>query len=345
MGDWLKVNGESIYGTTASPFRKLQWGRCTQKQLANGDTRLYLHVFDWPTDGKLKLTGLDNKLLKAFLLVRGEHSWLRTTRKGNELIIDVPSLEPDPIVSVIALDIKGKPIVIEAPEILADADIFIDTAEVTIKGRVENSQTRYTLDGSVPQSDSPLYKRPIHLKDSATVSASLFRNNSPITGVTRRTLKKVTPRPPEDLEVPDQGLYYEYYEGEWDRLPNFDSLQAKATGTAATFDIGLRQRDERFGFRFRGYLKVPRPGIYTFNLESDDGSRLYIGDECVVDNDGLHGNIEKSGMIALAKGMHPITVIFFERTGGENLEVYRFGPQIEEPDILPSELFHSENQK
>jgi alpha-L-fucosidase len=345
MGDWLKVNGESIYGTTASPFRKLQWGRCTQKQLANGDTRLYMHVFDWPTDGKLKLTGLDNKLLKAFLLAHGEQSSLAVTRKGNELIMETPSEAPHAIISVIALDIEGKPIVIEAPEIVADADIFIDTVEVTIEGDVENTQIRYTLDGSEPQSDSPVYKRPILLKNSATVSAGLFRNTKPITGVTKRTLKKVTPRPPESIEAPAQGLYYEYYEGEWNKLPDFDSLEPKATGTAATFDIDLRQRDEKFGFRFRGYIKVPRPGVYTFNLESDDGSKLYIGDECIVDNDGLHGNVEKSGMIALAKGMHRITVVFFEKSGGENLEVYRFGPQLEEPDILPAELFHSESQK
>jgi alpha-L-fucosidase len=345
MGDWLNVNGQSIYGTTASPFRQLQWGRCTQKQLSNDNTRLYLHVFDWPTDGRLKLSGLDNKLLKAFLLTRGVQSSLRTTRKGNDLIIEVPSQAPDPMVSVVGLDIKGKPIVIETPEIVADANIFIDTVEVTIEGDVENTQIRYTLDGSEPQSDSPVYKRPIRLKNSATVSAGLFRNTKPITGVTKRTLNKVTPRPPENVEAPAQGLRYEYYEGEWHELPDFDSLEPKATGTAATFDIDLRQRDEKFGFRFRGYLKVPRPGVYTFNLESDDGSKLYIGDECVVDNDGLHGTIEKSGMIALAKGMHGITIVFFEKSGGENLEVYRFGPQLEEPDILPSELFHSENQK
>ena len=53
IGAWMKVNGESIYATAASPFEKLAWGRCTQKKLPDGNTRLYLHVFDWPKDGKL----------------------------------------------------------------------------------------------------------------------------------------------------------------------------------------------------------------------------------------------------------------------------------------------------
>ena len=51
----MKTNGEAIYGTKASPFEKLNWGRCSQKSLPNGKTRLYLHIFDWPNDGKLLL--------------------------------------------------------------------------------------------------------------------------------------------------------------------------------------------------------------------------------------------------------------------------------------------------
>ena len=55
IGKWMKTNSESIYGTTASPFENIPWGRCTKKDAGNGITQLYLHVFDWPEDGKLEV--------------------------------------------------------------------------------------------------------------------------------------------------------------------------------------------------------------------------------------------------------------------------------------------------
>lgn len=102
IGVWMQANGESIYGTTASPFEKLEWGRCTRKQLADGQTRLYLHVFAWPADGKLVVPGLSDKPERAFLLAGGQP--LDTAVAGGQLVVRVPATAPDPIATVIALD-------------------------------------------------------------------------------------------------------------------------------------------------------------------------------------------------------------------------------------------------
>ena len=105
IGKWMKVNSEAIYATKASPLDSLGWGRCTMK--ADGDnTILYLFVFDWPTDGKLIVPGLKNKIITSDLLANG--SSLIAESKENNTIIKVPSAVPDSTASVIKLKVKGK---------------------------------------------------------------------------------------------------------------------------------------------------------------------------------------------------------------------------------------------
>lgn len=100
MGRWTRANGEAIYGTAASPFAKLPWGRCTQKP-----GTLYLHVFDWPRDGRLVVPGLKSSVRSARLLAGGEP--LCVDSQGNDKLIHLPASEPDPVVSVIRVELDG----------------------------------------------------------------------------------------------------------------------------------------------------------------------------------------------------------------------------------------------
>ncbi|HEV2208793.1 MAG TPA: alpha-L-fucosidase [Verrucomicrobiae bacterium] len=111
IGAWMKVNGEAIYGTHASPFEQLGWGRCTQKQIGEGVTRLYLHVFDWPANGKLVVSGLANQPMRA-LLLQGNQT-LEFVAADNQVTIAVPAEAPDKHASVVALDIPGTPQIVK----------------------------------------------------------------------------------------------------------------------------------------------------------------------------------------------------------------------------------------
>ena len=108
IGQWMKINNQSIYGTTASPFVKLTWGRCTKK-VTDNKTILYLHVFDWPKNNKLTLEGLRNPLKKAWLLDGNKP--LPTSRENNATTVHLPAKPVDPIATVIAVEIKGKLVV------------------------------------------------------------------------------------------------------------------------------------------------------------------------------------------------------------------------------------------
>ncbi len=108
IGTWMKTNGESIHGTDANPFKSLSWkGRCTMRTLPNGNTRLYLHLFKWPKDGKLVVKTLLNKPIAASSLA--QQSPLPVTGKPGDWHIQLPPQPYDPIASVITIDIKGTP--------------------------------------------------------------------------------------------------------------------------------------------------------------------------------------------------------------------------------------------
>jgi alpha-L-fucosidase len=115
VGKWLKTNGEAIYATSASPFRRLDWGRCTRK-----DNKLFLMVFDWPKDGKLAVP-MSNKISKAYLLTAPDKA-LETSSSEKGAQITIPSEAPDPIVSVVVAELDG----VVQPISMADAPLNAD---------------------------------------------------------------------------------------------------------------------------------------------------------------------------------------------------------------------------
>jgi alpha-L-fucosidase len=102
MGQWMKVNGDSIYATGPSPFKSLDWGRATQK-----GNRLFLHVFKWPA-GDLVVPSLRNTVKRAYLLAEPGKT-LQFAQKSDSISVKVPGAAPDPVATVVALDLDGPP--------------------------------------------------------------------------------------------------------------------------------------------------------------------------------------------------------------------------------------------
>jgi serine/threonine-protein kinase len=127
-------------------------------------------------------------------------------------------------------------------------------------------------------------------------------------------------------EKPPTGLQYAYYEGNFDKLPQFDKLTPVKTGTVSHFTLKERKRDENFAFVFTGQLVIDKPGKYSFWIKTDDGGRLFIGDKKLIDDDGPHGAREKGGTIDLKTGKHPIKAHFYQGTGLFAFDVFWSGP-------------------
>lgn len=108
-GRWMAKNSESIYGTAASPFKKLPWGCCTAKP-----GKLYLHVFDWP-QRELNVPGLNNTIKNTYILADPKKIPLKTSRIEDTIYIKVPSRAPDTSDTVIVMEIEGEPKVATVP--------------------------------------------------------------------------------------------------------------------------------------------------------------------------------------------------------------------------------------
>ncbi|SEN15217.1 Predicted pyrophosphatase or phosphodiesterase, AlkP superfamily [bacterium A37T11] len=199
---------------------------------------------------------------------------------------------------------------------------------------------RYTIDGSEPTNSSTVYSKPFALQQTAVVTAKSFDKSGKESLPSKaffRILKKDA----------NTGLNTKLYVGEdWKQLPAFKNLTPFKQGHADELSMDKDQvtkllpaHKNVFGLVYDGFLQVDQDGEYQFYTQSDDGSKLYIDQEEVVNNDGGHGVIEKTGIINLKAGKHPIRVEYFNGEGGYWLEAYYKGPNLSKQIIPANKLF------
>ena len=331
MGIWMDQHGEAIHGTSASPFRSLAWGRCTMK--AEGDnTVLYLHVFDWPKNERLVLPGIGNQVISAELLSASEHGIAAVPTNSDIVVRMLPNEAPNAHVSVIKVTIKGAPLIFEAPQIEAKSAQLLNELQVQIKTASAEMETRYTIDGSKPRITSPLYTGPITLTQSSQVRTRSFYQGEAVTPIAQRCFKKVEPRASVQILQRNPGLTQrvflggwgdgaELYKPDWESMPDFTKSTPTSEDVVPTIGLPKGPATAYEGRILQGFLEVPEDGLYTFELTSDDGSLLWLHNELLVDNDGLHGSATEVGHIALEQGFHPIRIEWFNKTGGASLDL------------------------
>jgi hypothetical protein len=245
-----------------------------------------------------------------------------------------------------------------APYILPELVDFTDTVRVSI---VQGTPTelRYTLDGSEPTEGSAVYRGPFTLRQSTTVRARSFVNGRPTAAPEARVEYLRGPgRPAAAVDIADvePGVEYEYYADtttepafrmNWPVRWRVERLEErpedprpKKTGAVPNFTLVPRDTSEMFSFRYRGYFRAPRTGVYTFTALSDDGAGLWIGDQNVFWSLGQSPKTTETwGQIALQEGLHPITVGYFQGYGPMELQMLVDGPGIRRQRVPDSMLF------
>ena len=196
-------------------------------------------------------------------------------------------------------------------------------------------------EGGEPTNNSTLYSKPFSINKTSVIKAVSVELNALPSDVSSQEVKVYHWMKAEKAKNLQPGISWKYYEPEGKiSLESIQSSPVIKEGITSDISEKVKQREEKYALQFNGYIKINNDDIYTFSTLSDDGSKLFIDDEEIVNNDGEHGAVEAFGKAALKRGFHKIKVIYFDSGGGNELKVYWSFANKEKEAIPHSVLFH-----
>lgn len=226
--------------------------------------------------------------------------------------------------------------VVSIPYINKDLDLFIDETEVNLGSATKDAEIRYTLDGQEPSETSALYEKPLKLTETTLIKAKAFKTGMKPSRTMTIQATKANFREPISANPKKNGTSYRYYEGLYHKVADIEKTRMLETGVMREPSIEGAKQEDHFAYIFEGLIYCPEDGVYEFLTRSDDGSVLLIGNRQVVNNDGSHAAIPATGRIALKKGYHPYTLLYFEDYEGEHLSWAWKLPSIKEFAPIPA---------
>jgi len=205
--------------------------------------------------------------------------------------------------------------------------IFSDTV-AAMTSPVPDAVLCYTVNGDEPTPSSTRYSKPIPIKGDVILKAILVLPGGKTSNTVTTDFMMVDPKV--------NGVSFNYFEGEWAMVPDMSAMTPLKSGTV--FDIGLGSVPKRwgkYGLQFKCAITIPSDGDYTFYLASDDGSKLFLDDKELVNNDGAHGMVEVASKNTLTSGKHRLEVRYFQLGGAQDLNVSIDGPGLPKQPVPP----------
>jgi alpha-L-fucosidase len=246
-----------------------------------------------------------------------------TTTKKLRLYVD--SAKACPTVARLALFLSPPRV-----ELSATGGTYYERAEVSASTR-PSAVVRYTRDGSDPNASSPELEGPLVLRESVKLALRGFEGNVGSPFVARAEFVVLTERdalePIHFIRAPDPGFAWRRYDQRFQSVaqfcdPRLAALLPPPDAEGRVAEVGVEPASkEPCALIFEGHLSVAKTGLWRFATTSDDGSRVWIGDHLVVDNDGLHGATRAEGAAVLKPGYYPIRVAYFDAGGGRELKL------------------------
>lgn len=226
------------------------------------------------------------------------------------------------------------------PYVQSGETLFLHGTHIALACETEGAEIYYTLNGSEPDRNSSRYQAPIPIKNTTLLKMRAFHPQKMQSTVVEVQFDKA------DLEdaklVTDllNGLKYDYYEYFFVQSTDMELVKPVSSGLTKNFHIGMARIPNYFGLWFKGFVKIPADGIYTFHLSSNDGSHLYLDGKELIENDGNHAMVEEAGSIGLKAGFHAIEVKYMQCGGGKGLKVEWEGPGMERKELAAESLYY-----
>lgn len=217
--------------------------------------------------------------------------------------------------------------------------VFVKESNFNVQNPLPEMNVHYTTDGSIPGLNSPKLSGSLKITKPVQIKFALFSPSGSKGDIYTVNYRQVTiPKATKvNSKTMKSGLRCQLFDGSIKGTSEIKE-QADREQSVSSIIVPKDFITPAFALRYSGYINVPTEGIYTFYLTCDDGGVLYINDGVVVDNDGLHSAIEKSGQAALSKGYHPFLLDFVEGGGGFTLRL-QYSVNGSEPKDIPDGWF------
>jgi len=366
IGAWMNINSEAIYNTVRWKTSS-QWSEGNRKyKPKKGDNDLLLKITvdpdpgyavkeifytynpttnslyaifpKYPDNKKIVLKDiiLPEETIINFLSAKENLSW---QQQEKNVVVSLPDYNPDKIKAPYAYVLKisnyGK---FAHKPVMKVSYPNASLKPVIVFHKNNGDEIRYTLDGTEPNSNSSLYSKPFSINKTSVVKAiSLLQDVLP-SNVASAEVKCYEWLSATKIKKMKAGIAWKYYEPEGTiSLESVQTSPLKKEDITNVISEKVKQRESRYALQFDGYIKIDKEAIYDFFTYSDDGSKLFIDDEEVVNNDGEHGGTEASGRVALKKGFHKIKVIYFDAGGRNELKV-SWQNSTENKEMIPADV-------
>ncbi|WP_026728311.1 family 20 glycosylhydrolase [Flavobacterium denitrificans] len=216
-----------------------------------------------------------------------------------------------------------------------------------LKPTIKNGKIFYTIDGYNPDETANMYQNPVTINvpkgEYRIIKTIQISENGKRSSINKIIIQNPDLKPTLAIQPTKNGLKYEYFTGNFSQVQDLELSKPVSSGILEgkiSAEKWKTKLERYIGLKFSGYIFIPETGNYTFSTLSDDGSKLFIDDELIVDNDNIHWANEAYGAVKLEKGFHKINISYFDLTGGTTLNCFIQKEDQKKEEINASQLYY-----